>query len=273
MCTSFAVYNSKPIYGMNFDFPDVAMRFRIAPGIQGVVFYLGFEWEGRLHEFAGMNASGLFAAAQILIAHFDITFLPEETSVSPSEIFRTSLQNGRRIGDVLTALGTRRLGYSTVRKGHQIYADPYGGTLVLEPGPNANQVYSFQRPFTILANRTIQRELQLLEKDLIPRRIDRFRTAHQLINAKFNHFSIPDAFEVLNETNLVTGRFTTQSSIVCDPLAGEVYLALQRDFARIWKVCLQEKTIETFAGFRQYRKLQFNEKGISSVALQSLELT
>lgn len=271
MCTSFAVYRPEPLYGMNFDFPDVEMRFLIEETSQGKVFYLGFEWEGNLYRTAGVNAAGLFSAAQILVAHFEITHLPDEERISPYEVFIKALQHAERIDDVLEILGPRRLEYTTQRKGHQIYADQRGGVCILEPEPLGNQIFRSNDPFTVMANRPILKDIERIRNNgfSVNSTGDRFITAHKLIQEKFGNFSLDQALKVLQEVQLTRGRFTTQASMVCDPQAREIYLALRRDFDKVWKISLQEGYVETYTGFSRYSRMNFDVEGIRGSQLLS----
>ncbi len=272
---------------MNFDFPDVELIFRLAAGRSGPVFYLCFEWNGAVNEVAGMNTAGLFSAAQILVAHFEIEPPPREDLVRPYEIFSHALKNSDRIAEVLEFLGERRLGYTTLRKGHQLYADRFGNTCVLEPSPQGNRIYCSSEPFAVLANRPLKRELERAAAGAGQPGADRFQTAHSLIREKLacgdgNHgnagpdfrpgrsFHLEDGLEILRRTALTQGRFTTQSSMVCDPQAGEIYLALHRDFSRLWKLSLIEGTIETFSGFSTHCKLPVGDAGVAASYLSAI---
>lgn len=252
MCTSFAVYADRPLYGMNFDFPEVELKFRVATESRQPIFYLCVLGNGVFHETSGMNAAGLFAASQILVAPFEINKSPTDTMVSPKDLFYSALQSGFRVDDVLGILGSRRLGYQTDRKGHYLYADRHGSACVLEPAPDGNMIYRSARPFIIMTNRPVRRDMDRAVEHMARLGVDRYRTAQRLIQDRFTAFRVGDAFEVLKQTHLWKGRFKTLVSMVFDPQAGEVYLALGRDYERIWRVCIKKRTIETFSGFGKF---------------------
>ena len=54
-----------------------------------------------------------------------------------------------------------------------------------------------------------------------------------------------------------------------DPEAREVYVALERDYAHIWRVSLDARTIETFLGFEEGVILALDGAGIVGSALQA----
>lgn len=270
MCTSFAVYNPKPIYGMNFDFPDVELKIGLVHGKLGPIFFLSFERGDAFYTTAGMNSVGLFSAAQILVAHFDIILLNTDRVVSPYEMFISSLQDAQNITEVLSILGSRRLGYSTERKGHQLYADRYGNTCILEPGQTENLVYPLTASYTVMANRPFQKEIGWTAVDAARLGIDRCQIATRAIQEKCLGFSVEDGFDILKCTSLTKGKFTTQSSIVCDPETGMIYLALKRNFDQIWRINLREGYITTHAGFRKSKKIEVGDDGITSSQLIQL---
>jgi hypothetical protein len=248
MCTSFAVYNQKPIYGMNFDFPDVKIKVEIEAAASGEVFYLCFQWNGRYHKVAGVNQAGLFAAAQILVAPFEIEAQPGDSLITPYELFSRALKNGRRIDEVLEILGTRRLAYTTLRKGHQLYADISGNTCVLEPGPEANRIYALRKSHTVLTNNLFERQQVRAAATMQRLGVDRFLIAQQVIAAHAVNFTLAHGFELLRKTLLTHGRFTTQCSIVVDPSENTVYLSLKKDFEHLWKIDITAHSLQPMNG-------------------------
>jgi len=263
MCTSFAVYAEKTLYGMNFDFPEVELKFRLCNTKHQQIFYLCVEGGGVFHETTGMNAAGLFAASQILVAPFEINPQPTDTLVSPREIFISALTSAGNVDDVLTILGQRRLGYRTDRKGHYLYADRHGAACVLEPATDGNAIYRSARPFIIMTNRPVRRDMDRAADHLARLGLDRYQTAQMIIQERFSTFGVDDAFDILQQTQLWKGRFKTLVSMVFDPHAKEVYLALGRNFDRIWRVCMQGHVAETYSGFGRYRQDEMGEEGIT----------
>jgi hypothetical protein len=248
MCTSFAIYSPRPLYGMNFDFPDVKLKLSFETAARGDVFYLCFEWDGSYRKVAGVNMAGLFVAAQILVAPFEIESQPGDIPITPYELFSRALETGRVVDDVLNILGTRRLAYTTLRKGHQLFADRRGNTCVVEPGPKSNRVYPLTGRNTVLTNNLFERQQVRAVEAMQRLGLDRYQIAHQWIGERGANFSVADGFELLRRTMLTRGRFTTQCSIVVDPGEAEIYLALKKDFQHIWKISLTERTLQPVNG-------------------------
>jgi hypothetical protein len=252
---------------MNFDFPEVPLRFTIENGRHGEVFHLSFGQEGEFWETSGMNRAGLFVSGQILAATFEIQPSPHEALVHPHEIFVRALHHARRVEEVPELICGRRLAYTTKRKGHQFYAGREGGALIVEPGPDGN-VFTWPREaFAVMTNFPVWTVTGKAIDAVTGVGSNRYKTAHRLITENHPHFGIPEAFETLQRTAMSGGQFTTQSSMVCDPLAGEVYIAIRRDYTRIWKANLAERTLSAFAGIKQNIKLPLGEAGISDAVL------
>jgi hypothetical protein len=264
MCTSFAVYNQRPIYGMNFDFPEVDIKFDIEPAEQGDVFYLCFLWDGRYRKVAGVNQAGLFAATQILVAQFEIDPQPGEIMITPYELFAHALRTSQKIADVLNILGNRRLAYTTLRKGHQLYADKRGNTCVVEPGPKSNRVYPLSGRNTVLTNNLFERQQIRAAAAMQRLGVDRYQIAHEWIDKRGADFAVKDGLELLSRTQLTRGRYTTQCSIVVDPDDAAIYLSLKRDFQHIWKIDLVERTLQPINSELKAPRPLFPARGLTS---------
>ena len=70
------------------------------------------------------------------------------------------------------------------------------------------------------------------------------------------------AFETLEKAKLETKSFSTQCSMVFNPVEGVMYFSLKRDFNKIWKVNLKERTLETYKGFKVVKKMPLDDSGI-----------
>jgi hypothetical protein len=65
-CTSFAAYSTQNLYGMNFDYGSVELRFSIIRYNDRKIFQAFFIEGGDLYPFCGVNSSGLFSSIQML---------------------------------------------------------------------------------------------------------------------------------------------------------------------------------------------------------------
>ncbi len=65
-CTSFAVYSAETWYGMNFDYPEVELRFTLNRAGELKLFQMEFRQGDGFVPTVGMNSAGLFASCQML---------------------------------------------------------------------------------------------------------------------------------------------------------------------------------------------------------------
>ena len=70
----------------------------------------------------------------------------------------------------------------------------------------------------------------------------RYQTAHATIEKRFDNFDVDDALDVLRQTVHSNGDFPTLYSLVFDPAAREIYIAVERDFDHTWRASLDERT-------------------------------
>jgi len=75
--------------------------------------------------------------------------------------------------------------------------------------------------------------------------------------------NVDKAFAILESSSQEWRGGGTQCSMVFDPEYGEVYLALNRDYTKIWKVSLAQSRIETWKGFTKQTTAYIGE-GITS---------
>lgn len=268
-CTSFAVYSGKTLYGMNFDYPPNEVRFSIEEHETGAVF-IGSFWMGDHHgRTVGMNEHGLFASDQMVFPLRAAVEEPAEDEVYVWNAFYSGLREGTSVDEVTAWIGERRLVQYPTLPLHNLYADADGGAMVVEAGEAGNVVTEIDGPFLVMTN-FHNGDFQGAGLDEVHGDgADRYRTAYTYIEEHLEAFNIDHAFEVLRQTAQVAGDFKTRYSLVLDPEAREIYIALERDYDHIWKVSLAARTIETFAGFDEEKTLALYGEGVAGPTLQS----
>jgi hypothetical protein len=102
--------------------------------------------------------------------------------------------------------------------------------------------------------------------------LDRYGIAEEVIQQRFSQFSIEDGFELLRKTSMSRGRFTTQCSLVFDPLACEVYVTLRRNYEQVWKFSLAEGRLETGLNTGGWRSISIEVEEVSEEMLQAAHL-
>lgn len=266
-CTSFAVYRQNTLYGMDFDYSDVPIRYVISQNGGTAVFHVDFETYGRYVPIAGMNEHGLFLAVQMLYPEALKTPGGEEKELHT--FAQEALFSMQSVEEALRALEYQRVVNSFLML-HCMLADKNGTAIVLEPGDGENRITQNPGDYLVMTN--------FFNADFYhpdTRRMEnvdctRYLAAENCILQRGDAFSIADGMATLESAMQKDGDYPTQNSIVCDPTNGEIYIAIRGEFETVWKVSLQEKTIENFRGIAKPIKLELGEEGISAQTLVDL---
>ena len=267
-CTGFAVYAEHTLYGMNFDYPPNEIRFSIEDHAVGPVF-IGSFWTGEHYgRTVGMNEHGLFASDQMVSPLRSAVETPGEGEVYVWNAFYSGLGECRTVDEVEAWIGDRRLVQYPTLALHNLYADPTGNSIVLEAGVEGNVVTRIDGPFLVMTNFHNGDFPRATPDEVRGDGAERYRIAHATIDDHLEGFDVDDAFETLKRSASTSGDYLTRYSLVLDPAAGEIYLALERDYDHVWKVSLHGRTIETVRGFDAPLTLPLNEDGVTGPELQ-----
>ena len=269
-CTGFAVYSGRTLYGMNFDYPPNEIRFSIEEHEAGAVFIGSFWMDEHYARTVGMNEHGLFASDQMVSPPRAMAEEPTEDELYVWNAFYDGLSQSASVDEVLDWIGGRRLvQYPSVQL-HNLYADPTGNAAVVEAGIAGNVITPIEGPFLVMTNFHNGDFGGLNLRDIVGDGAERYRVATRYIQENLDGFDVDHAFEALRRTSMSTGGFKTRYSLVLDPEALEIYIALERDYDHIWKISMTERTIETHRGFGTQYLFPLNEEGITGPSLQRL---
>ena len=272
-CTSFAVYSERTLYGMNFDYPPNEIRFSIEEHESGAVF-IGSFWMGEHYaRTVGMNERGLFSSDQMVFPLRVGVEEPGEDEVYIWNAFYSGLQACATVDEVMTWIGDRRLVQYPTLPLHNLYADPGGNAIVIEAGEDGNVITEIDGPFLVMTNFHNGDFQGAVLSEIHGDGADRYRTATMYVEEHLAAFDVDHAFEVLRRTAQSAGDFKTRYSLVFDPEAREIYVALERDYDHIWKVSLDARTIEAYAGFDEDTTLTLDGAGVLGPALQAYAIT
>lgn len=64
----------------------------------------------------------------------------------------------------------------------------------------------------------------------------------------------------------------TQCSMLFDPANAEVFIVLKRDFSKVWKVSINDGTIETFKGSNSHQSFKIGDRGIPIKNLENISV-
>jgi penicillin V acylase-like amidase (Ntn superfamily) len=264
-CTSFAVYSNNTIYGMNFDYlSDTRLKFTITSGVQGKVFQMGALVSYDYVYLAGMNSKGLFGSCQMLFPEVKPTEETGKNQISPWVFHQIVLLRFEKLSEVKDFLNKKRVVRTVGPTLHNLVADKYGDALVVEAGETENRISRIRGRYIVMTNFP---NYQLKDKNYDQADgfgADRFKIAHNYIKSNIEDFNVEKGMETLKQAQNTSERFPTRCSMVFDPDKKEIYISLERDFYRIWKVSLEDQTIETYLGFKAFRREPLPADGLSA---------
>ena len=264
-CTSFAVYSNHTVYGMNFDYrPNSRQLFSISSEFQGKVFHLrpiGFG------EVAGMNMKGLFAACQGLIPDQKPPPIRSKNQISTWIFHRMTLSRFEQVSQVKDFLNKKQVVQAMGTSMHNLVADRFGQALVVESVNNDNRITEIKDPYIVMTNFPIYLLQGKRYEAAEGIGSERYKIAHRYIKANFREFDIEKGMEVLKLAQNQSSTFTTRCSMVFDPLKKEILICLEGNFDRIWKVSLENQTIETFRGFTSFKRELIPAEGLLAADL------
>ena len=267
-CTSFAVYADETLYGMNFDYPEVEIRFSIQDDNTIKVFWMEFQQGEGFGPTVGMNSEGLFASCQMLFPEREPGTKSNERDVYTWEVFVEALLGFDSVAEVDEFLSERRV-IDWVVTLHDLFADVHGDAMVVEVGDQENVITRTEDDFIVMTNfpNADFADASYAEVDGVG--ADRYKLAYEHILDNMESFDVEKGLEVL-ERAVSTADYGTLVSMVFDPEKGEVYIVLDRDFTHIWKASIDGATVETYAGYDHFERERLDSQGVFASDLKHL---
>jgi hypothetical protein len=266
-CTSFAVYSDETFYGMNFDYPDTEIRFTIRRSGDRKVFQMEFAQGNGWAATVGMNSAGLFSSCQMVYPEAPAATSPGADDLYPWQVYDEALFNFDSVADVTEFISDRKVIHDSVTL-HDLFADTRGDAMVVEVGDEENVVTRIENDFIVMTNFPNGDFAGQSYENVEGAGAERYRIAYENISDHVAAFDVERGFETLEKAVMSGETASTLSSMVFDPERGEIYIALRRDFSRVWKVSIADGTIETFSGFGKARKTDLDAAGVLASDLE-----
>ncbi len=261
-CTGFVVKSDNVLYGMNFDYPDVDIKISIRNINDRKVFIMAFKQAENLYiPVVGMNDLGLFGNLQMLLPAEELTANPEPGQISTLKLLNDALNNFGTVAEVIDYIADKKVVHANVTL-HSLFADPTGDGVIVEAGKDCNLTSGIKDKFLVMTNFPVCNFNEKKYTEVEGVGADRYITVYENIQRNISSFNRDKAFETLEKTKLESDGFKTQCSLVFNPEEGNIYLSVRRDFSKIWKIDLDEQTIETFKGFDENKLIDLDETGI-----------
>lgn len=264
-CTSFAVYDGKTLYGMNFDFQDTDLLFSVET-VDGIkAFSMAFQAGDEFVPTARMNSYGLFLSEQMQFPEMKKIKELKGNQYYIGDV-GPKVATFENIASVFKFIGDRQLVNRNVTV-HHLIADTVGEAAVVEAGDTSNRVVMMDGNFMVMTNFTQADFVGKLTSEINGTGSDRYKTACAILESNSGKMSTEIGWDVLNKTRQ---SGITQCSMLMDPSEKSVQFILKNDGERIWRLDLESCIIDGTStdGTRFQKKI--NESGILASELRIL---
>lgn len=261
-CSSFAVYGDKTYYGMNWDYYahyDATIQIQ---KVNEMKIFVVYDQDG--NDFTGMNTKGLFASKIMEYPAEDFGLFHETGDnklrrIEMKDVFRKALYNFSSIDEVNDYLKDKRIIYSQTKL-HDMFADLNGHAQIVEVGRDQNIISSIEEKFLIMSNFTSYYYKGTPYREINDKGADRYISGYEYAIHNIGNFDLDNGLQMLEAMKCADNSFYTLGSFLFEPETNCVYIAVNRDFDKIWKVSVQDETIESYKGFEKPIKIKFDQK-------------
>jgi len=273
-CTGYAVYADKVWYGMNFDYPPESdIRFSVSDSDGCGTFMMHFFNNDRLFwvPTVGMNEYGLFSSLQYQCPMIEGTQEPSEGQLYVYQLFNAAINDCVSIYEVESIIDSAELVNLYDLTLHTLIADPSGNALIAEAGDGENLITGISGSWIAMTNFRNSDFINTPPAEIVGVGDDRYRETLAYIEENYSSFGQPEAIGTLEAAINTDVEWSTKASMVFDPLENTVYIVIDSDFQKIWRVSMDEGIIETWSGFLKYRSAPVYGIGITVPELRTWE--
>jgi hypothetical protein len=277
-CTSFALYGAQIFYGMNFDYFSIPLKFLIESNMGMNIFHLSFlydqtvddpEYKDYFAKTCGINSKGLFCASQEIEPHIEGHKKAGKSEVHIDDQYET-ISRYFNVDQIEKNIKGKQWIQFIGPSIHNLFADIKGNAIITETDNNENLVTHIENEFIVMSNFSNHGLIGKFYKEAVGAGADRYITAYDHIMENMNSFSVDKGFDLLKKVSLREEDCSTQCSMIFQPQTNHIYIAVYQDFEAIWKVSLNNRTIETHRGFNKHYQARLGEDGILASDLKSL---
>ncbi|WP_066507059.1 hypothetical protein [Abyssisolibacter fermentans] len=262
-CTGFAVYKNGVYYGMNFDYPQHELLFRVYSSGDMEVFSFEFEYnKGIFVPLLKMNSEGLFINVQAEYPEKKKKDIRNDDEIFTYEV-NTNVETKTTCQEVRSLLEERRL-INCFKTLHNLVADISGDAMIVEAGEHKNDITNIEDDFIVMSNFNNASFDGLDPDEVKGAGARRYKEAYRYIS-EHDSFAVDEGLELLELVSQT--EHPTQASLVLDAKEKTVYISIARDYERIFKFDILKRTLESYRGFTNKVFLEIGEEGITSKTL------
>lgn len=228
MCTRFVYRGDDTITGFNFDIDLAVWDHKIVK--EKDRFYIGIlRPDGVRHSYHGVNRNGNVGTLLYVHGNSPGAYQDSKGCMTIADLTEQFIQAKISFDDTLQMVQEKKIVYAPDATMQAILSDRQGRTLMIEPGIGWREDdgrYSLMTNYSVLAPESTSPFL--LPGD------DRYESAAQLLSSYEQHFTVTDAFSVLQAVRQ-EGIWATRVSFVYSAKEHAVYYVQNNDFSQINK--------------------------------------
>lgn len=191
MCTRFVYRGDNIITGFNFDIDIVEWNHKVINTKD--CFYIGImRPDGMRHSYHGVNRNGNVGTLLYVHGNLSGTYQDSKDCITIADLVEKFIQAEVSFDDVLQILKERKIVYAADATMQAMLSDKHGRTLVVEPGIGWREDegrYSLITNYSILAPEST--------RPFVMPEDDRYEKASKMLNIYGNHFTVNNAFSIL----------------------------------------------------------------------------
>ena len=228
MCTRFVYRGDNIITGFNFDIDIVEWNHKVINTKD--CFYIGImRPDGMRHSYHGVNRNGNVGTLLYVHGNLSGTYQDSKDCITIADLVEKFIQAEVSFDDVLQILKERKIVYAADATMQAMLSDKHGRTLVVEPGIGWREDegrYSLITNYSILAPEST--------RPFVMPEDDRYEKASKMLNIYGNHFTVNNAFSILQAV-CQEGIWATRVSFVYSAEENAVYYVQNNNFSQIGK--------------------------------------
>lgn len=272
-CTSFVDCRGNSCwFGMNFDWhPEQEILFRIESDSEGEpVFTMSFIAGGNPVPTVGFTSDGRFSTMQVTDAPWTG---PADGSDHPLIFipFYALVYNAATVADIQEMAGETPFRQYDDPPLHVLVADAAGSASIVEVGENGNRLLDLAAGDVLVMTNFSNCAWQGADPENIQGvGADRFRAAHAALEADEGGMGPSEGMAVLEAAVNTSETFPTRASMVFDPSAGRVYLAVFGDFGNLWSLDLSTREMSPWPETDPLETFTVDSTGVSASFLSGM---
>lgn len=240
MCTRFVYNGNDTIVGFNFDIDLAVWTHTVMK--EKDRFYIGIKMpDGNYHSFHGINRNGNVGTLLYVNGNESGQYIDGEICYTISDLTENFVKGIISLDDALNIVQKNKIVYAPDATMQAMLSDKNGRVLIIEPGLG----YRLEQvKYSLITNYSILNPE--ITKPYIVSGDDRYERGNEQLAQYGNHFSVSEAFRIL-ESVKQDGIWATRVSFVYSVSENKVYYVQNNDFEHISEYQFEKEHDRPFA--------------------------